>query len=121
MTNAAAVETLKVFARLEPVPETSMNFCLRVSKFAARSRITVAIPANSSAVSPFAASATRAAALLSRPPPPAPRPPLAARSRRFRARLALRRQRDQGGGDWFDARPFAVEQSAQKIRRFFCG
>jgi hypothetical protein len=63
ITNAAAVEMLKVFARLDPVPAVSMKQGCRALTRTARERSPVAIPVNSSTVSPFAASATNAAAI----------------------------------------------------------
>src|ERR1044072_4739987 len=61
MTKAAAVETLKVFAALEPVPAVSTKRSCRALMRTARPRIEEASPANSSTVSPFTANATRAA------------------------------------------------------------
>src|SRR5215207_889965 len=61
MTKAAAVETLKVFAALEPVPAVSTKRSCRALMRTARPRIEEASPASSSTVSPFTASATRAA------------------------------------------------------------
>src|SRR5215207_2840886 len=61
MTKAAAVETLKVFAALEPVPAVSTKRSCRALIRTARPRIEEASPANSSTVSPFTANATRAA------------------------------------------------------------
>src|SRR6266850_2436428 len=63
ITNAAAVETLKVFAQLEPVPAVSKKrLCLGFNG-TARRRIAAAMPVNSSTVSPFNANATNAPAI----------------------------------------------------------
>src|SRR5215207_5101987 len=61
LTKAAAGETLKVFAALEPVPAVSTKRSCRALMRTARPRIEEASPASSSTVSPFTASATRAA------------------------------------------------------------
>src|ERR1041384_2670128 len=53
MTNAAAVETLKVLAALEPVPAVSMNNLWLELMRVARARMPSAKPASSSTVSPF--------------------------------------------------------------------
>src|ERR1051325_10140503 len=60
ITNAAAVEMLKVFARLDPVPAVSTKQGCFDTTWTARERNPSAIPVNSSTVSPFAASATSA-------------------------------------------------------------
>src|SRR6185295_11819943 len=60
ITNAAAVEILKVFARLDPVPAVSIkHLCFDTSR-TARERRPSANPVNSSTVSPFDANATSA-------------------------------------------------------------
>src|SRR5687768_8338819 len=61
ITNAAAVEMLKVFARLDPVPAVSMKHVCRELTRTARDRSPSTKPVSSSTVSPFAASATNAA------------------------------------------------------------
>jgi len=62
-TNAAAVETLNVFASEEPVPAISSDvFCGRLTGMASE-RMTLAIPASSSPVSPLAVRAVNAAAI----------------------------------------------------------
>src|ERR1044072_7278354 len=62
-TKAAAVETLKVFAALDPVPAVSINRAWRDRNGSARFRIASAIPASSSQVSPLAARLVSAAAI----------------------------------------------------------
>src|SRR2546421_9938907 len=63
ITKAAAVDTLKVLAQLEPVPAVSKKrSCLGLSG-TARERIAAAMPVSSSTVSPFTANATSAAAI----------------------------------------------------------
>ena len=63
ITNAAAVETLKRLAALEPVPAVSMKRSCRECTGVARSRIASAMPASSSTVSPLAVKAMSAAAI----------------------------------------------------------
>src|SRR5687768_15996965 len=60
ITNAAVVEILKVFARLDPVPAVSMkHWCCERTR-TARERRPSTMPVSSSTVSPFAANATSA-------------------------------------------------------------
>ena len=90
MTKAAAVETLKVLAALEPVPAVSMKQpCLHLSR-TARARIAEAKPANSSTVSPFTASATSAAPICASvaPSSSASRSVAASSRRRFSPRIS---------------------------------
>src|SRR5258705_11275174 len=61
ITKAEAVETLNVFALLEPVPAVSMKHLCCDCKRTERARKADARPANSSTVSPFDASATNTA------------------------------------------------------------
>src|SRR4030095_10687973 len=63
MTKAAAVETLKVFAGLDPVPAVSMKRAWRDDNGTARARIAAAMPASSRADSPFTDTAASAAAI----------------------------------------------------------
>ena len=63
ITNAAAVETLKVFAQLEPVPAVSTKTSCSDLMCTARSRIASARPASSATVSPLSLSAINAAAI----------------------------------------------------------
>src|SRR6266850_4250936 len=63
ITKAAAVDTLKVFAQLEPVPAVSRKPSCRGFSGTARERIAAAMPVSSSTVSPFTANATNAAAI----------------------------------------------------------
>ena len=65
-TNAAAVETLNVFASDEPVPAISTAFFGDLTLIAAL-RMTLAMPASSSGVSPLAVNAVRAAAIWIEP------------------------------------------------------
>src|SRR5215213_4880529 len=91
MTKAAAVETLKVFAELEPVPAVSMKHSWRERMRTARARMADASPANSSTVSPFTASATSAAPICESVAPPsssAPRNAAASSRRRFWPRIS---------------------------------
>src|SRR4030095_9850600 len=64
MTKAAAVETLKVFAGLDPVPAVSMKRAWRDDNGTARARIAAAMPASSSTDSPFTAIAASAGAIF---------------------------------------------------------
>src|SRR5687767_4535654 len=64
-TNAAAVETLKDFARLDPVPAVSRKDSYLALMRNAFALIAVAQPTNSSTVSPLFAHAARAAAITS--------------------------------------------------------
>ena len=63
ITKAAAVETLKVLAQLDPVPAVSIKQPCRELMPVARARIPSARPANSSTVSPFCFRAISVAAI----------------------------------------------------------
>ena len=100
MTKAAAVETLKHLAALEPVPAVSIKSPCRGLMRTARRRIAEARPASSSTVSPFTASATSAApicASVAAPSSSASRSDAASSRRRFSPRIRRSVNSRRGG------------------------
>src|ERR1043165_1069472 len=120
MTKAAAVETLKVLAALEPVPAVSTKrVCAHLSRNA-RARIAEAKPASSSTVSPFTAKATSAAPICASVAPSSKASSRPAASSRRKLSPRIKRSVNSRKGDPFGSSRRAGVGSSQEGRVLCC-